>query len=78
MLQPKEKMTSCALPRVMTRGGWWEALQEDGLTVTAGMESMERRQMCSFHVFDTVPQIPFQPLQCSRPPIAPPTSLLWS
>lgn len=37
-----------------------------------GMESMERSQTYGFHVFDTVPVIPFQPLQWSCPPIAPP------
>ena len=30
-----------------------------------------------FHMFDTVTKIPFQLLQWARPPIAPPTSLLW-
>jgi hypothetical protein len=37
-----------------------------GLIVIAGMELMELSQACGFHmfdVFDTVPCIPFQPLQ---------------
>ena len=45
----------------------------------AGVELMERGQTFGFHtldVFDTIPFIPFPPLQCARPPIAPPTSLL--
>ena len=43
------------------------------------MESMEWYQTHKTHgnnEFDSVPLIPFQPLQLSRPPIAPPTSLL--
>jgi hypothetical protein len=45
--------------------GWWEELEEDGLIVMAGMENLNS-QTCGFHicdVFDTVPMIPFQPLQ---------------
>lgn len=47
-------------------GGWWEELKEDMLILMAGMELMEQSQTCGFHifgVFDTVPFIPFQPLQ---------------
>ena len=48
----------------------------NGLIVIAAMEWMERYQT-HFHVFDTVPFIPFQPLQWAPPPIYSPTSLLW-
>ena len=41
----------------------------------AGMKLMEQSQ--TWFLFDTVPFIPFQPLQSAHPPIAPPTSLHW-
>ena len=45
-----------------------------------GMELMDWNQTLGFHmfdVFDTVPLIPFKPLQWACLPIAPPTSLHW-
>jgi hypothetical protein len=41
---------------------------------------MEWSQTCGFQtfdVFDTVPCIPFQPLQWARPPVAPPSLIHW-
>jgi hypothetical protein len=53
-------------------------LQEDGLIVMSGMELSQTCGFYMFDVFDTAPLIPFHPLQWACPPIAPPTSLLWS
>lgn len=53
-----------------------EELSEEGLIAMTGMESTER----SFHtvaVFDSVPLIPLQPPQRSRPATGPPTWFLW-
>ena len=46
-----------------------------GQLIMAGMDSMEWYQTHGNNVFDSVPLNPFQPLQCVRPPIAPPISL---
>ena len=50
-----------------------EELKEDGLIFMAlnGIVGTE------FDMLDSVPLIPFQPLQSACPPLAPPTSLLW-
>jgi hypothetical protein len=44
---------------IYTRGAWWE---EDGLIVMTGMELMERIKHGN-HMTDSIPLIPFQPLQ---------------
>lgn len=49
-----------------SRGGWWEALKEDGLIVKAGMESLEWSQTCGLHMFDMFDSNPFIPLQPLR------------
>jgi hypothetical protein len=59
-----------------TSGGWWWRYKKTGTFQWLEWNKWNRVKY-GFHMFDTIPLIPFQPLQWARSLLSPPTSLLW-